>query len=125
MNRVAGIIVVLLVVAALVALGYWAFTTDGGLNGLKNLAIILLALETIVVTALLLVVVLLLARLVSMIQDEISPVLKSAQQTANTVRGTTTFVSDTFVAPLIQIASALSGLSGTIKAVLGSKRKEV
>ncbi len=124
MNRVVGIIVVLLVVAALVALGYWAFTTDG-LNGLKNLAIIMLALETIVVTALLAVVVLLLARLVGMIQNEISPVLKSVQQTASTVRGTTTFVSDTFVSPLIQIASALSGLSGTIKAVLGSKRKEV
>ncbi|MBM3134615.1 MAG: hypothetical protein FJZ89_04865 [Chloroflexi bacterium] len=124
MNRVVGIIVVLLVVAGLVALSYWAFATDG-LNGLKNLAIVLLALETIVVTALLVVVVLLLARLVGMLQEEIAPVLKSVQQTASTVRGTTTFVSDTFVSPLIQIASALSGLSGTIKAVLGSKRKEV
>ncbi len=124
MNRVVAIIVALLVVAALVALGYWAFHTDG-LNGLKNLAIVLLALETIVVTALLVVVVLLLARLVGMLQEQIAPVLKSVQQTASTVRGTTTFVSDTFVSPLIQIASALSGLSGTIKTVLGSKRKEV
>jgi hypothetical protein len=124
MNRAVVIIVVLLVVAALVALSYWAFATDG-LNGLKNLAIVLLALESIVVTALLAVVVLLLARLVGMLQDEIAPVLKSVQQTASTVRGTTAFVSDTFVSPLIQMASVLSGLSGTIRAVFGSKRKEV
>ena len=53
--------------------------------------------------------VVLLWRLLRVIQREITPVLTSLQQTANTVRGTTEFVSDSFVSPLIRFSSLLFG----------------
>ena len=91
----------------------------------RDVAIIFLALEALVVTLLLGIVVVLLWRLVNLLQREIKPVLSSLQQTASTVRGTTEFVSDSFVSPLIRLSSFFSGLGGAARALFShSRRKE-
>ncbi len=95
------------------------------LQSARDLAIIFLAMAGMVATLLLAVVVVLLWRLLRVIQREITPVLTNLQQTANTVRGTTEFVSDSFVTPLIRISSLFSGVGGTFRAFASTfKRKE-
>ncbi len=91
----------------------------------RDLAIVFLAIEAFVVTLLLAVMGVLLARLINMLRHEIEPVLASLQETAHTVRGTTTFVSDSFVSPLIRLSSLFSGVGGTLRALrFSSKKKE-
>jgi hypothetical protein len=90
----------------------------------RDLAIVFLAIEALIVTLLLGVVAALLWRLVSMIQREIKPVLASMQQTANTVRGTTEFVSDNLVSPMIKVSSFASGVMGAIKAMMVQLRRK-
>jgi len=112
----ALVVALLIVTIILIGLGILAFQSDG-LNGLKNLAIVILAVESFIATALLAAVVALLAILVRTIQQEIRPILRSVQDTANTVKGTTVFVSDAFVSPLIRFASFLSGLAGAFQSL--------
>jgi hypothetical protein len=95
------------------------------LQSARDLAIVFLAFVAIVMTLLMAAVVVLLWRLIRVIQREIRPVLTNLQQTANTVRGTTEFVSDSFVSPLIRFSSFFSGVGGTFKAFAGTfKHKE-
>ena len=95
------------------------------LQSARDLAIVFVAVAAFVVTLLLAAVVVLLWRLLRVIQREITPVLVSLQQTVNTVRGTTEFVSDSFVSPLIRFSSIFSGVGGTMKALAATlKRKE-
>jgi hypothetical protein len=95
------------------------------LQSARDLAIVLLALEALVVTLLLGFVAVLLWRLIRVLEREIRPVLSSLKQTANTVRGTTEFVSDSFVSPLIRVSSLFSGAGGALRALISlSKRKE-
>jgi hypothetical protein len=89
----------------------------------RDVAIIVLMLETFVVTLLLLVIVLLFGQLVATIREEIVPILNSAKRTVDTVQGTTTFVTNTLVAPLISIAGMGSGLRGTLMALLAHRKK--
>jgi hypothetical protein len=50
------------------------------------------------------------------------PILASAKRTVDTVQGTTTFVSDTLVAPLIGIAGFGSAIKGTANALFNRKK---
>ena len=126
MTRVLIALGVILLVAILVLAVYGACGISGSptyLTCVRDVAIIVLAVESFVVTLLLLVVVLLFGRLISLIQDEIEPVLKSAQRTAHVVQGTTTFVADSLVAPLISLAGLGAGLRGVVSGLLARRKK--
>jgi len=88
----------------------------------RDLSIIVLAIVSLAVVVLLAVIVLLFGRLINVIQGEVEPILTSAKKTVSTVQGTTTFVADSLVAPLISLAGLGSGLRGTL-AALASRRK--
>ena len=94
------------------------------LQSARDLAIVFLAVAAFLVTLLLAAMVVLLWRLIRVIQREITPVLTSLQQTANTVRGTTEFVSDSLVSPLIRFSSFSSGVGGTLKAFAAIFRRK-
>jgi hypothetical protein len=60
-----------------------------------------------------------------LLRDEIKPILESANETASTVRGTTTFVSDAVVTPMISAASYITAVRETVRAfTVGSRRKK-
>lgn len=75
----------------------------------RDIFIILMALESIVIGAALIILVVQLASLINLLQNEIKPILKSTSETVNTLKGTTTFISDNLAAPVIKINSSLAG----------------
>ena len=79
------------------------------LASVRDFAIILLALESLVIGVVLVVVSLEIRNLAKLLREEIKPILDSANETARTVRGTTSFVSETFVNPMIRVSSFASG----------------
>jgi hypothetical protein len=81
----------------------------------RDLAIILLAIESLVVGVMLIVLVLEIRSLAKLLREEIKPILDSADETARTVRGTTTFVSETFVAPMVRASSFVSGIAQALR----------
>ena len=122
MKRAVAVVLALLIVA-LIVLGLYAAcgNNEGTLTCVRDMAIIVLVLETSVVTLLMALIVILLGRLISMIQEQVLPVLESAKKTVQTVQGTTAFVSDSLVAPLIRIAGFGSAIKGTVRALFGRK----
>jgi len=79
------------------------------LEYVRDIAIILLALESLVIGILLLVTLGRLRELLRILREEIQPVLLSLQDTLRTVRGTAHIVSDTVVNPLVSVNSFSTG----------------
>ncbi len=86
---------------------------------IRDIAIIFLAVETIVIGAILVVLIWEVRNLAKMLQNDIKPILQSADETARTVRGTATFVSDNFVTPLVRVSSFTSGVLQALRIIAG------
>ena len=117
------VLAVVLVLAILVAAIYGMAANPGITSVVRDIAIIALALVTLIIGLFLIILIFQLQSLIVLLRDEIRPILDSANQTANTVRGTTTFVSDAVVTPMIQVASVLSGVGQTFKTLAGTGHK--
>lgn len=76
---------------------------------IRDVAIIFVALEILILNALLIVLVWQVWRLVKMIQSEVKPIIKDTQETIGTVRGTANFVSVNVVDPVVKTSSKLAG----------------
>ncbi len=89
----------------------------------RDLAIILLAIESLVIGVVLVVLILEVRSLVRLLRDEIKPILTSADETVRTVRGTTTFVSETFVSPMIRATGFMSGVAQALRILTRRSRR--
>ncbi len=81
----------------------------------RDLAIILLALESLVIGVVLVILILEIRNLAKLLREEIKPILDSADETVRTVRGTTSFVSETFVNPMIRVSGFASGVMEALR----------
>lgn len=86
---------------------------------LRDAAIILVAFETLLIGILLIVLTIQVQALVSLLRDEIRPMLETINDTLATVRGTTQFVSHHVVSPTIQAASFMAGVRRVLKEIAG------
>jgi len=93
------------------------------LAGIRDGAIVLLALESVVIGVLIALTLLQIRKLVRVLREEIMPLLKDAQETVSTVQGTTHFVSENLVNPLIKVQSYSAGVLGTLRQLLFINRK--
>ena len=83
----------------------------------RDIAIIFVALEILIMNGLLVVLIWQLWRLIKMIGAEIRPVIKDGQETVGTVKGSAEFVSDSFISPLIAASSRLAGLRRSARVI--------
>lgn len=108
-----------LLVAAMAAAGYGLVTHPPLAAVLRDITIIVLALTTVVIGALLGILIFQLQSLIALLRHDIKPFLDSANETASTVRGTTVFLSDAVVSPLIQAISMASAVRQVARAFVG------
>ena len=106
----------------LVVMCYLLFTHDKATAIIRDISVIILALESIVVLLLLGVVIGMLWWLIQTLEKKITPILdttnetvSNVSETVNTVRGTATFMSDTVVSPVIKAVSYASGVKKAIQ----------
>ena len=108
-------------VALLVLVVILLLKNPGTTETLRDLFIILLALESLVIGTLLLVLVYQLITLVRMLRDDIKPIIESTQETVNTAKGTATFVSQQVSKPAITALGYASGVARSLR-VLGQMK---
>jgi len=120
--QIALIVVLVVVVVLLAVMCYFLFISPGPTATIRDIAIIVLALESIVVLLLLGVVIGMLWWLIQTLERKITPILdstsetvNSVSETVNTVRGTATFVSDAVVSPIIKVISYASGVKSAVQ----------
>jgi hypothetical protein len=116
-------IAVVLTVALLVAAGLFLYPRRQATVFLRDIAVIVLAFETLVVIFFLGVVTVLLIYVILTLEREIKPVLNATSETVYTVRGTTTFVSDTVVSPIMKVASIVGAVKGVARSIAGLRPK--
>jgi hypothetical protein len=85
----------------------------------RDVAIIVLAVESIVIGGLLIFLVFQIQSLIRLLKEEIKTILDSTKDTVGTVRGTTTFLSNTIVTPVVQIAGYAAGVRRIVRVLLG------
>lgn len=81
----------------------------------RDISIIVLAVQTIVVQVILVLLLLEIRSLSKMLRENIYPILQSADETVRTVRGTSTFVSDTVVSPVVRASAFAAGVTEAIR----------
>ena len=104
-------VVAVLILAALIA-GTVALVNSGPqvTSQVRDIFIIFMALEALVIGAALVILVIQLAILINLLQTEIKPILDSTQETVSTLRGTIAFLSNNLTEPVIKLNEYLAAL---------------
>ncbi len=89
----------------------------------RDIFIILMALESLIIGTSLIILLFQLARLINLLQNEIKPILESTQNTVNNLRGTTAFLSDNMVEPVLKLGEYVASLRSVVDFVRFTRRK--
>jgi hypothetical protein len=125
LRRNIGIAVGVVMLVLILSVIFWGLASHPLFTSvLRDISIIVLALVTVVIGLFLTVLIFQLQSLIVLLRDEVAPILESANETAGTVRGTTTFLSDAVVTPMISVASYASAVREAGRVAFGGNRKK-
>jgi hypothetical protein len=120
---VASAIVVVVLILALLGLAIYFLLQPGTpTDRIRDVFIIVVALESLVIGVALIVLIIQLAGLINLLQNEVRPILNATSETVNTLRGTAEFLGENVVEPVIKLNSYLAGLTRMLE-LMGIKRK--
>jgi hypothetical protein len=89
---------------------------------LRDLVIIFLSLEAILIILALAVLTLQVAQLVNLLQNEVLPILENTQETVLTAQSTVEFMSENLTSPVIKASGFVSGAAVLLTNVFGIRR---
>ena len=106
------IILCAVILLGLIVTGIFFLTQAGpsATSQVRDIFIIFLTLESFVIGVALVILVVQVSTLVNLVQNEIKPILKSTTETVNTLKGTTQFLSQNLVDPVIKVNSYTAGI---------------
>jgi hypothetical protein len=113
-----GIFLVVFLIGVIVLLASFPKATQV----VRDIAIVFVAVETFLIGLALLVLVVQTEELIRVLRDEIQPLLRSVNDTAATVKGTTNFVSHNMVSPIIRVAGFTAGVTASLRRVADDLR---
>jgi hypothetical protein len=121
-NKIGLIIGILVVVGLLITGLIFLFQPGTDTARIRDIFIIFMALEFLMIGIVMIILIIQLARLTLLLQNEIKPILDSTNETANTLRGTTLFLSEHLVEPVLKLNQTLAGL-GKLVGLFSSEKK--
>lgn len=98
-----GIIILGVLVTGIVFLVSPGLTSIETVSRLRDIFIILMALESLLIGLALAILIIQIARLTNLLESEVKPILDSTNETISNLRGTTKFLSDNLVEPVIKL----------------------
>ncbi len=116
---IAGAVVLLVLLAVAV---YFLLQPATPTDRIRDVFIIVVALETLVIGVAMIVLIVQLASLINLLQNEVRPILHATSDTVNTLRGTAEFLGESVVEPVIKLNSYLAGLQRMFE-LMGIKKK--
>jgi uncharacterized membrane protein YjgN (DUF898 family) len=111
--RTYAVVGALVLVAVLVASGFAVaamLRSPAQTEVIRDIVIVFMAAEALIIGLALVLLIVQIARLTALIQNEIRPILLSTQETLDTVRGTTAFLGNNLVDPVIKAKSSLAAV---------------
>lgn len=119
---IGAVIMLIILIAGLVFL-LSPNTPEEYVARIRDVFIIIMALESLIIGLILFVLIFQLARLINLLQNEIKPILDSTNETVSNLRGTTLFLSENLVEPVIKLNEYLAGVIRLISVIGLTKRK--
>lgn len=121
---IIGGIATVVVLALIIGLLYWG---DEGpvTQRLRDISIVFISLFAVISTILLAAIVGALLWLVLTLRDRVIPLLETLTATATRIKGTTEFVTEQAVSPIIGVAGTLARMRAMTRTVTGGKSKPV
>ena len=104
------ILIILLVLAGSIYGIYFLTQSDPQTTSqIRDIFIIVLALESLITGIALIILIVQMALLINLLQNEIKPILDSTKETIHTLQGTTAFISEHAIRPVINASGYLAG----------------
>ena len=100
----------IVVVAALIFIVYVLMQSTTPTDKIRDIFIIFMALESLVIGAALVTLIVQVGILINLLNNEIKPMLDATNETISTLRGTTQFLSENLVEPVMKLNSYVAGL---------------
>ena len=120
---IASVIAVVVLILAILGVAIYFLLQPGTpTDRIRDVFIIVVALESLVIGVALIVLIVQLASLINLLQNEIQPILKATTETVNTLRGTAEFLGENVVEPVIKLNGYLAGLKRLLE-LMGIKPK--
>lgn len=119
---VAAVIVAILLLAILIFAVYALLQPDAPTERWRDIFIILVALESLVIGVALVVLLVQLASLINLLQNEVRPILYATSETVNTLRGTAAFLGESVVEPVIKLNGYLASMRRVLE-LMGIKQR--
>lgn len=123
-GTIVGIVVVIVLILAGIGVAiYFLAQPATDTERVRDIFIILMALQSLLIGVVLLILVYQLTRLINLLQNEIKPILDSTNETASTLRGTARFLSDNLAEPVMKLNEYLAGFQKLVGLVKPSRSK--
>jgi len=117
-----GAIVLLFILAVVLALTTNLEQSGAVIRLIRDLVIIFLVLEGVLIIFALAILILQVAKLINLLQTEVKPILENTQETVKTAQGTVKFVSENALAPIVRVSSFFAGVSVLLRELFGLRR---
>jgi hypothetical protein len=105
---IVGALVLLAIIIGLVVL--LMLTGSENVGKIRDIFIIFMALESLIIGIVLVILIVQLSILINLIQNEIKPIMEATNETVNTLKGTSTFISNNLAEPVIKLNEYIAGL---------------
>ena len=109
------------VIAVLILLGFAAMIAAGVIDEVRDILIILLATESLVIGGVTLFLLYQMIMLVTLLREDLIPLIQSAQETVNSARGTTVYVSRKIIVPSAKAATTVARLQAMTRVLFKGK----
>ena len=109
-GAIAGVIVLFAALVTGIVLLLLPSTDANTVTRIRDVFIIFMALESLLIGLVLIILIVQLARLTNLLQHEIKPILDSTNETVSNLRGTTEFLSANLIEPVIKINEYVAAL---------------
>jgi hypothetical protein len=112
---ILGVAVVLLLIAGTIYAVNVMINNPAQTETFRDIMIIFMAFVFLFIGLALIILLVQLARLTNLLQYEIRPILEATNETVGSLRGTTQFLSDNLVAPVVKANSSFAALRRAIE----------
>ena len=114
---IIGVVAVVLVVALIVLAAIFLLKPENSqtTEQIRDLFIIFMALESLVIGIALVILIVQLSSLINLLQNEVRPIINSTSETVNTLKGTATFISDNLSEPVIKLNQFMAMINQVLK----------
>jgi hypothetical protein len=119
---ITAVVVLILLVAGIVAAVIGLLQPNTPTEKIRDIFIIFMALESLLIGVALIILIVQFASLINLLQNEVRPILDATNETVNHLRGTTEFLGENLVEPVIKLNGYLAGMQRMIE-LLGIKKK--